>query len=182
MQTILIYNNNLNGFNGKKSSIAELLSVLTPTVTTFQETNMSGRNQIKIKKYFSFQRNRKGTKSMGGVATQVSNVIKAEAMKVTEGEGSDEYLLTLLGHVVPAVNILNVYGGIKSRMSRQEVLENWVNITKEIKKIKEKNEGLVLIGDFNRAIGSGKAGVKGNNPEVSYGGRMIRDLLEQEEE
>ena len=67
-------------------------------------------------------------------------------------------------------------------MSRQEVLENWVKIMKEIKKIKERNKGLVLIGDFNRAIGSGKTGVKGNNPEVSYGGRMIRDLLEQEDE
>ena len=65
---------------------------------------MSGKNQIKIKKYFSFQRNRKGTKTMGGVATLVSNEVKAEALKVTEGEESDEFLVTWLGRVKPAVN------------------------------------------------------------------------------
>ena len=63
-------------------------------------------------------------------------------------------------------------------MSRQEVMENWVKILKEIRKISERGEALLLIGDMNRAIGTGKCGVKDNNPEVSYGGRILRDLLE----
>ena len=60
--------------------------------------------------------------------------------------------------------------------------QNWVKIMNEIKQIKDRGEGLILIGDMNRAIGSDKLGVKGNNSEVSFGGSMIRDLLEQEEE
>ena len=129
--TISIYDNNLNGFNGKRASIVELLSVMNPTVATFQETAVAGNNAIKVKNYACFQRNRKGIKKMGGVATLVANEVKAHALKVTEGEGCDEFLVTRLGHVVPAVNVLNVYGGIESRMTRQDVLENWLKIKKD---------------------------------------------------
>ena len=101
---------------------------------------------------------------MGGVATLVSNEVKSQALKVTEGEEKDEFLLTRLGHVVPAVNVLNVYGGIEARMTKQEVTENWIKIKKEITKIKEREEGLVIIGDMNRAIGNDNLGVEGNHP------------------
>ena len=55
MTTISIYNNNLNGFNGKKASIVHLLDKINPTVATFQETAVSGSNQIIVKKYCTFQ-------------------------------------------------------------------------------------------------------------------------------
>ena len=67
--TITIYNNNLNGYNGKKASIVQLFDIIKPTVATFQETAVAGSYQIKVKNYACFQRNRKGVKTMGGVAT-----------------------------------------------------------------------------------------------------------------
>ena len=36
--TISIYNNNLNGFNGNKASIVQLLDKIKPTLATFKET------------------------------------------------------------------------------------------------------------------------------------------------
>ena len=87
-------------------------------------------------------------------------------------------MLIRLGHVEPAVNMLNVYGGIETRMTKQEVTENWVRLKKEITKIKERDEGLVLIGDMNRAIGNI---VEGNHPTVLHGGSLIRELLEDKE-
>jgi exonuclease III len=158
-----------------------LLNIVKPTVATFQETNVAGDNKIKVKNYCCFQRNRKGVKTMGGVATLVANDVKAHALKVTEGENDDEFLITRLGHVVPPVNILNVYGGIEGRMSRLEVTENWVRIKKQITMIKEREEGLVLIGDLNRAIGNDVRGVEGNHSTVSYGGSLVRELLEEQE-
>ena len=62
-------------------------------------------NQMKVKNYFCFQRNRKGVKSMGDVATLVAKEVKGQALRVTEGENDDEFLLIRLGHVEPAVNI-----------------------------------------------------------------------------
>ena len=111
----------------------------------------------------------------------VANEYKSQALKVTEGEENDEFLITRLGHVVPAINILNVYGGIENRMTKQEVTENWVRIKKEISKISQREEALVLIGDCNRAIGNDRLGVKGNHSNISHGGSMIRELLEDEE-
>ena len=179
---ITIYNNNLNGFSGKRASIGELLNLVKPTIVTFQETAMSGNNRIKVKNYFSFQRNRKGIKTMGGVATLVANEVKQYAVKVKEGEENEEYLITRLNHVVPAINIINVYGGIEGRMSKDEVLESWTRLKKEISEIKERQEGMVLIGDHNRAIGNDGLGVEGNHPDVSYGGRLLRELLEEKEQ
>ena len=76
LTNLTIYNNNINGYNGKRSSIAELLRVLEPSVVTLQETAVTGSNQIKQKNYLCFQRNRKGIKKMGGVATFVANELK----------------------------------------------------------------------------------------------------------
>ena len=127
---------------------------------------------MKVKNYSCFQRNRKGVKIMGGVATLVSNEVKSKALRVTEEEENDEFLVIRLGHVEPAVNIINVYGGIENRMTKQEVTENWVRMYKEITKIEERDEGVVLIGDMNCGIGNHNLGVKGNHPTVSYGGSL----------
>ena len=178
---VTIYNTNLNGFNGKKASIAKLLSTIKPTVATFQETAVTGSNKINIKNYLCFQRNRKGLKTMGGVATFVTNDLKQNTVKVKEGIEKDEYIVTRLDHVSPAINIMNVYGGQESRMSKQEVQDNWIRLKAAIREIKDRGEGLVLIGDFNWAVGSGQFGVRGNHNNISYRGEMIRELLMENE-
>ena len=47
--------------------------------------------------------------------------------------------------------------------------------------IEDRGEATILIGDMNRAVGEGKWGVKGNKTNISYGGKLLRDLLETEE-
>ena len=134
----MILNNNLCGFNGKRASIVELLDSMKPDVCTFQETNISGSTQIKLKNYHVSLRNRKSTKTMGGVATIVENYLKPNVTKVAEGENNDEYLITRLSHVQPPVNIVNRYGGQESRMSRQEILDNWLRLKQDLYRIAER--------------------------------------------
>ena len=38
----------------------------------------------------------------------------------------------------------------------------------------------MLLGDYNRAIGNDRLGVAGNHPHVSFGGKLIRELLEDD--
>ena len=66
-------------------------------------------------------------------------------------------------------------------MFKQEVLENWIRLKQDITEVKERDEGLVLIGDLNRVIGDGNLGVKGNIPSVSFGGGVLRELLAEKE-
>jgi hypothetical protein len=114
---------------------------------------------------------------MGGVATFVINEVKANTLKVKEGVENEEYLITRLDHVSPPVNIINIYGGQESRMSKEEILASWAQLRREIK---ECDEGLVCIGDYNRAIGNDNLGVAGNHPQVSFGGGLVRELLEDD--
>ena len=109
------------------------------------------------------------------------NNLKPHMVRVKEGDDKDEFLIIRLDHVKPAINIVNVYGGQESRMDDQEVLENWGRIKVELDKIKERNESCVILGDFNRAIGCDKLGIPGNHPRVSFGGHLVRELLEDQE-
>ena len=63
-------------------------------------------------------------------------------------------------------------------MDKQEILENWGRIKIKINKIGERYEFCLLIGDLNRAIGAGRLGIQGNRPKISYGGKLLRELLE----
>ena len=65
-------------------------------------------------------------------------------------------------------------------MSREDILESWAQLRREIKEIEDREEGLVCIGDFNRAIGNDDLGVAGNHPQVSFGGGLMRELLEDD--
>ena len=65
-------------------------------------------------------------------------------------------------------------------MTKEEILESWSQLRREIKDIEEREEGLVCIGDFNRAVGNDTLGVAENHPQVSFGGELIRELLEDD--
>ena len=59
--------------------------------------------------YFSFSKNR--VKAKGGVASVIANHLRPHTVKVSEGkEMEDEYIIVRLDNVVPAVNIINIYG------------------------------------------------------------------------
>ena len=66
-------------------------------------------------------------------------------------------------------------------MSRQEILGNWIRLKKDLDNIRDREEGCILIGDWNRALGDGETGVKGNNPKFSYGGQLMKQLFQEEE-
>ena len=40
-----------------------------------------------------------------------------------------------------------------------------------------RKEHVIIASDMNRKIGNDELGVAGNNPEISYGGSLVRDLL-----
>ena len=43
--------------------------------------------------------------------------------------------------------------------------------------VRARGEFCCLAGDMNKLVGAGQLGVPGNHPEVSLGGRLLRDLL-----
>ena len=130
------------------------------------------------KEYVSFSQNRADGAGGGGIATLVSNHLKCHATKVTSNNEYDEIMVTRLDHVRPALNIIHVYGQTEGRAGQQNVLEGWTEILKELGKIEARKELALVLGDFNRAVGSGKLGVDGNSDKISYGGQLVRELID----
>ena len=59
----------------------------------------------------------------------------------------------------------------------ENVLKNWTKILKELRAIEARQESVLLCGDWNRSVGTGNNGVVGNKCEVSYRGKLIRELI-----
>ena len=118
---------------------------------------------------------------MGGVATLIENHLKPNTVKVTEGEKNDEYIITRIDKCRQALNIVNIYGEQEGRIGKEEVLEGWTRLRKDLNRIKTNGEFCLMVGDFNKKVGNDELGVKGNHPEVTFGGELVRELVASNE-
>ena len=111
----------------------------------------------------------------------ISNYLKENTTNVEEGQDGDEYIITRLDHVMPAVNIVNIYGEQESRAGKDRILSSWLRLRQDLKSIEQRGEAVMIIGDMNRAVGADELGVPGNKDKVSYGGELIREMIKHEE-
>ena len=62
-------------------------------------------------------------------------------------------------------------------MKREEIETHWNEVLEVITKVEAMNEHLVVLGDANRLVGDL---IPGSNPKVSFGGSLLRNLLEND--
>ena len=185
MVTLKIYQNNIRGFASKKESLEDVLeNKIKADIVILNETATRGKTKIKLKNYLSFTKNNPNKLSMGGVSTSVASWLADSAVRVSEDSEGDEYLVTRIEKVCPALNIINVYGQQECRDTKnvkEKIMESWSKIKKELCMIEMRGEAALLIGDVNRAVGADELGVKGNKEKVSFGGELVRDLVESKD-
>ena len=169
----------MQGYISKQASIDTIIRKKTPDVYCINETALKGKRKINIQGYFSYCKNR--DMHMGGVATLVSQTLRPHTVKVAEGREGDEYIISRFGHISPPVNIINIYGeqekGDKENGKKEKILESWNRLLQDLKEIESRKEHLLILGDLNRKVGTGILGIEGNNPNISFGGQLVRDLL-----
>ena len=170
---------NVDGYTSKKESICEIANEEKPDIHTVNDTALKGNMKIKIPKYFCYSKNR--DKNKGGVATVVADYLNPNTSKVTEGRERDEYIITRIDITEPAINIVNIYGSQEGRTDKDEIEKSWLRLMEDVKQIEERNEDVLIIGDLNRAVGSGPLGIKGNKEKVAQGGQLIRNLIETDQ-
>ena len=171
-----LYHLNIRGMNSKKNSMEKILKTLSPQIVTLNETALRFKVKPKLENFVAFNRNRHA-KIMGGVATFVNEKDKDSFVKLAEGENDDEFLITRHSNFLLPLNIINVYGEQENRASKVEIQDRWGRLLLEIKKIENRNELLLIIGDLNKKIGNDAYGVKGNHNKISFGGELVRSLL-----
>ena len=131
-----------------------------------------GKTNITIKGYREkILRNRK---SKGGgilIAKKDGSNINLTAVSIHESE--EQLWVKVNTNIVIGI----VYGYIESRTD-SNTIDNWFyEIEKEY--IKWEEHKTLIIGDMNVKIGNDEAGVEGNTPEVSHGGRTLRSMVER---
>ena len=99
-------------------------------------------------------------------------------MKVAEGEGDLEMMITRHSQFQIPLNIINLYGEQECRSSREKILENWEKVLQAIDKIESKGELLILQGDLNKHLSIDVPGLK--DSRVTYGGKLVDDLIATE--
>ena len=169
----MIYHCNVRGFESKKDSITGIINQVKPNILTLNETHMNGNKKPELYGYFSYARNRPD-KSMGGVATCVSNKELGNTISMKYGEGNHEYIVTRHGKFAKPISIINIYGEQEGRTGNDEVEDKWSVIIKELEVIEKRGESAIIIGDLNKHVGNI---IPGNNLKCSPGGKMVRNLI-----
>ena len=174
----VVYLVNIRGANSKKVSLQAIVDdpTVNPDVINLVETNLRKSSKLEINPYKCFNRNRQN-KNMGGVATLVKESDVKDTLKVAEGAGDNEYLVTRHSQFHVPINIIVVYGEQETRSKAEDVERRWEEIIEEVRKIEARDEGFLLLGDFNKAVGDI---IPNNNDKITFGGRLIRNFLESD--
>ena len=174
-----MFHSNIRGYNSKKTSLNNIINVLRPNAITLNEVGLRGKKKCSINGYNTYTRNRQ-QQSMGGIATSIRSDESQFCLKVDEGEINDEYLITRHCQFLKLINLINCYGEQEGRSTNSEIEERFMKIWNHLKIIEVRNEEAIFIGDLNKLVGNGPYGVKGNNPKVTFGGKLIQNLLKTE--
>ena len=145
-------------------------------VVSLNEHGLKNKQKMQIGGYKSYTKNRFNS-NMGGVSVSVKSGDAQNSLKICEGEGDNEYIVTRHNQFYPAINIINVYGCQKT-VPVNTIEEKWNKILSEVVKIEMKGENVLLLGDMNVSIGNDIWGVKDNHNDVSTGGNIIRKFLQ----
>ena len=158
---------NFRGYYSKKTSFESIISGMTPkpNLLVICESHLPFNKQSKIDGYQSFSRNRR-EKSMGGIATSIINSDFRNCLKVGEGSGSNEFIITRHSDFLVPINIINIYGEQENCTPSNVIKEHWDEIVEEIIKIEARGEMVVLMGDANKHVGDI---IEGNHDKVSNG-------------
>ena len=164
---------NCRGFTSKRSSIMHALDACMPDVAFFQETYLQNKKQPRIKGYTTVMKNR-SVGAGGGVLTLIDKRLVTKSCVTALGDDESEFITIRLDLVNPAITLINYYGNIERNV--EETSRSWDKILIEMAKAKARGDQVIIFGDFNRHLGE-RTGVE---DKLSYGGKLVNDLLDDE--
>ena len=137
-----IFHSNIRGYNSKKESLNTILNKVNPNIITLNEHGLKNKQKLKIPGFNSYTRNRVNQQG-GGVSTSIVEAEKQSAVKVTDGDNSNEFIVTRHGQFKRPINIINVYGEIENRTNNDNIFDKWQKIVEQCHKILQRNEELI---------------------------------------
>ena len=159
------YCNNVRGLQSKIDTVKNVLGKEMIDIAILTETHNRGLKNIKIEDYVCYFRNRP-LRDKGGIAIYIHQKWANSVMKLEEGIDHNEFVA--------------YYGVIEGQFTNEEVRAMQGDLFEIIRKYNEEGCILVWAGDFNNHVGN-LMGLKGNQEEISNGGRALADFINEEE-
>ena len=88
-----VYQTNIRNYDSKRASLEAILVNNKFSVVVINETHLQVGRKIKIPDYVTYTRNRMD-KASGGIATSVLKEDSPDCVRVEEGKGDNEFVVT----------------------------------------------------------------------------------------
>mgnify|MGYP001162975371 FL=1 len=173
------YCNNVRGLQSKIDTVKNVLGKEMIDIAILTETHNRGLKNIKIEDYVCYFRNRP-LRDKGGIAIYIHQKWANSVMKLEEGIDHNEFFVIRIESTTPNIIIVAYYGVIEGQFTNEEVRAMQGDLFEIIRKYNEEGCILVWAGDFNNHVGN-LMGLKGNQEEISNGGRALADFINEEE-
>ena len=138
---------------------------------------MKGSAKLEIPGFSTYAKNRVN-RNGGGISTCVTEREVSHTVKIKEGHNEHEFIITRHEQFATPINIINIYGMNECRSAKNEIEEFWNTIIEEVNKIKNNKEDVLIVGDLNVHVGNA---IPNNKDKVNIGGKILRDLLDNED-
>ena len=167
MKSFKIYYINIRDFKCKRRSFEEIIERIKPTVIVVTETWMDEDYALEIDGYCKPCRNDRNQDG-GGVMI----VVRKELKNVTTEVKSTKEYLESLWIVINNERIKLRIGAVYLPQEKdQQVKEIYDIIKEQVKESREREESILIVGDFNCWVGEV---IEGNHKRVTRAGKTLR--------
>ena len=176
MEKFNIYYVNVRGLKSKMDSVQRILGDIQPEVICMTETHLEEGEKVELEGYEIYYNS--NTKGKGGIIVGIQEKLKHVTIETEKKRGAYETLWIKIDNKKNKINIGTVYAPQESRTKIKVYREMYRAINEKINVIKNDNEKMYLVGDFNAKVGDI---IKGNKDEVSKSGKVLKEMvLEQD--
>ena len=141
------------------------------------ESHLEDDDPLEIEGYSLFRNDR--DKDGGGIVVGVRNEIKNIVVEVHRSTEMYESLWVVIDNGRFKARIGVVYFPQEKTLKVKEISDIYKLIRKEIKDAREKDQSVIIAGDFNCKVVDET--IKGNHPIISKGGKKLLNMVEKDD-
>jgi exonuclease III len=150
-------------------SLQDKTDEVCPTLIGITESHLLEEEKLKFDGYADPFRNDRDNLG-GGICIAVRQEIKDICTVVEKWRDVGESLWIVIDNGIVKVRVGVVYAPQESRTSAEKLQIFYKHISEQVQQARERNQVLLILGNFNGKIGKE---VKGNKPEVTKGGTLL---------
>ena len=166
---------NIRGYKSKKGSLDEIIKTKNPDVLGLVETMLNEKEKINLQGYFTIRNDRdeNGGGILFALKTKYENIV-TEVCRSNKHD-KEESLWIIIGSKTK-IRTGIVYMPQENKTKKAELTAIYNRIHFQVEESKQREQKLLLMGDFNCKIGKV---IKGNTSRISKGGKILLNLCKK---